>query len=306
MTKLNYSKLNIGLPVYNGEKYIQERLENILSQTFGDFKLIIDIDPGTDNTIEICKEFAEKDSRIELIIQEKRMGWMWSFNFVFKQANSKYFVWAGVDDIWSPDFLEKNIAVLDSNEDTVCSQGIISHYGPWDDKFDSKPDDSKLITLYKRIRRSFRPFPNYGASGSYEQRVKILLRKTAFYHIYGVFRTSALYKNTVNEFFCWDWATTLTILKQGNFYLIDEVLIELNTSGASDPSIKLFEQLKTQKAHKHEYLFPYSTFTNWCRKNLGMKIFLKNIDYFLWLNCIMGTSSVVISIINSIKKFNIK
>ncbi|WP_179361047.1 glycosyltransferase family 2 protein [Nitrosopumilus cobalaminigenes] len=302
MNESKLDKLNIGLPVYNGEQFIRKRLENILSQTYSDFKLIIDVDPGTDKTVEICKEFAEKDPRIELIVQEKRMGWMWSFNFVFKQANSKYFVWAGVDDIWSSDFLEKNIAVLDSNEDVVGSQGLISHYGPWGDEFESKSDDSIMVKFYKKFRRSFRPFVNSGASGTFEQRVKIILRKTAYYHVYGVFRTNSLYKKTVREFFCWDWATVLTILKKGNFHLIDEVLIELNTSGASDPSITLFTQLKTQKAHKNEYLLPYSSFTIWCAKNLGMKIFFKNLDYFLWLNCILGVSSILISIMSSIKK----
>ncbi len=301
MTRSNYSKLNIGLPVYNGEKFIRKRLENILSQTYSDFKLIIS-DDSNDHTPKICKEFAEKDSRIQYEHHEQRMGITWSFNYILQKSNTEYFVWAGVDDIWSPDFLEKNIAVLDSNEDVVCSQGLISHYGPWGDEFEKKITDSIIIKLYKKFRRSFRPFVNSGTSGTFEQRVKTILRKTAYYHVYGVFRTNSLYQKTVREFFCWDWATVLTILKKGNFHLIDEILIELNTSGASDPSITLFTQLKTQKAHKNEYLFPYSSFTIWCAKNLGTNIFLKNFDYFLWLNCIMGVSSILISIISSIKK----
>ena len=71
---MNDLKLTVGLPVYNGEKFIRKRLENILSQTYSDFKLIIDVDPGTDKTVEICKEFAEKDSRIEYEYHEQRMG----------------------------------------------------------------------------------------------------------------------------------------------------------------------------------------------------------------------------------------
>jgi len=302
MSNTKNPKLAIGLPVYNAEPFVHQRLENILSQTFKDFELIIDADPGTDNTIQICKEFANKEKRIQLIVQKKRMGWMWSFNFVLKQAKSEYFVWAGVDDKWTPDFLEKNIAILDSNKDVVCSQGKIKHHGPWGDKFDSKPNDSSTQKIYKKFRRSFRPFENTSAYGSYEKRVGIILRKTAYYHAYGVFRTKELQESMVKEFFCWDWATILSVLKQGNFHLIDEEMINLHTGGASDPSIKLFQQLKVQNAHKNEYLFPYSSFTLWCSKNLGLKLFLKNIDYFIWLNFIVGSASVLISIYDSIKK----
>jgi len=295
-------KLAIGLPVYNGEPFIKKRLENILSQTFSDFELIIDADPGTDNTIEICKEFEAKDDRIRLIIQEKRMGWMWSFNFVLKQAKSEYFVWAGVDDIWSPTFLEKNIEILDSHKDVVCSHSKIKRYGPWMiDKFDPRPEDSKFTLIYKRFRRRFRPFYNTSAYGTFENRVKQVLRKTAFYHIYGVYRTKILQKSMVGEFFTYDWAIVLNVLKHGNFYLIDEELMNLHTGGASDPSIKLYKQLRVQNAHINEYFFPYSSFTWWCAKNLGLKIFIKNLDYFLWLNFIAGIAASILGILDMIR-----
>jgi len=84
-------KLTIGFPVYNGESFIKKRLENILSQTFKDFVLIIS-DDSTDSTPSICQEFANKDKRMHYIHQKKRMGLVWSFNFVLKQAKSEYFV----------------------------------------------------------------------------------------------------------------------------------------------------------------------------------------------------------------------
>ena len=53
----NNPKLTIGMSIYNGEKFILKKLENILSQTFQDFELIIS-DDSTDNTPKICKDFA--------------------------------------------------------------------------------------------------------------------------------------------------------------------------------------------------------------------------------------------------------
>ena len=64
-------EISIGLPIYNSEKFIRKRLENILSQTFNDFELIISDNASTDDSVKICKEFMEKDSRIKLYVQDE-------------------------------------------------------------------------------------------------------------------------------------------------------------------------------------------------------------------------------------------
>jgi len=287
-------KLTIGLPVYNGKAFIRKRLDNIFSQTFTDFQLIIS-DDSTDSTPTICKEFAKKDKRIRYIHQEKRMGWMWSFRFVLEQAKSEYFVWAGVDDIWSPDFLEKNISVLDTHKDVVGSISKIEHYGPWGDEFAQKPRDSTILATYKKFRRLFRPFVHAPIIGTYEERINFALKNTAYSHSYGVFRTNELQKSVVPEIFCWDWAIILSVLRYGKLYLIEEPLMRLH-AGAGASSAKLFKQLSIQNAHSNEYIAPYSSFTIWCAKNLGIKLFIKNIQQFIWLNCFAGPASVLIGL----------
>ena len=64
-------KVSIGLPVFNGEKYIQNALISLLSQTFSDFELIISDNASTDSTQMICEEFANKDKRIKFFSSEK-------------------------------------------------------------------------------------------------------------------------------------------------------------------------------------------------------------------------------------------
>ena len=51
-------KVSIGLPIFNGEKYIRNALSSLLSQTFSDFELIISDNASTDSTQMICEEFA--------------------------------------------------------------------------------------------------------------------------------------------------------------------------------------------------------------------------------------------------------
>ena len=57
-------KVSIGMPVFNGEKYLKEAINSILAQTYQDFELIISDNASTDQTPQICSEYAFKDSRI--------------------------------------------------------------------------------------------------------------------------------------------------------------------------------------------------------------------------------------------------
>lgn len=57
-------RVSVGLPVYNGERFLRESLDSLLSQTFEDFELIISDNASTDRTQEVCQEYAAKDRRI--------------------------------------------------------------------------------------------------------------------------------------------------------------------------------------------------------------------------------------------------
>ena len=57
-------KISIIVPVYNGEKFIKRCLDSLLLQTYSNMEIIIVDDGSTDHTMEICREYAEKDGRI--------------------------------------------------------------------------------------------------------------------------------------------------------------------------------------------------------------------------------------------------
>lgn len=99
--------ISIGMPAYNGEKYIRFALRSILAQTYRNFELIISDDCSSDETAAICKSFAKKDRRIRYIRQKRRLGFLKNFNFVLGQAKGSYFLWAGNDDYWHKDYIRK-------------------------------------------------------------------------------------------------------------------------------------------------------------------------------------------------------
>jgi len=115
-------RVTIGVPVYNGERYLEETLESILDQTFVDFDVVISDNASTDGTREICSSFVERDSRFHYFPQHENRGGSWNFNEVVRLATGEYFKWAAHDDLVEPTFLERCVETLDdaSGDVVLC------------------------------------------------------------------------------------------------------------------------------------------------------------------------------------------
>ena len=97
--------VSIGMPVYNGERFIREALDSLLAQTFTDFELIISDNASADATESICRNYAEQDSRIRYIRQRENLGAPPNFQFVLNEARGEYFMWAACDDKWDRNWI---------------------------------------------------------------------------------------------------------------------------------------------------------------------------------------------------------
>src|SRR3989339_757173 len=111
-------KVTIGVPVCNGQNYLRESLNSLLSQSFDDFELIISDNASTDATQQICEEYAAKDKRIRYHRNEQNLGAARNFNRLAELAKGSYFKWAAHDDICNPTLLEKAVGVLDEDKST--------------------------------------------------------------------------------------------------------------------------------------------------------------------------------------------
>jgi len=99
--------ISIGLAVYNDEKFLREALDSLLAQSHENFKLLISDDCSTDGSNEICEEYAARDKRIQYFRQTTNLGISRNMEFLLAKANGEYFMWAGDDDRWHPDFLNQ-------------------------------------------------------------------------------------------------------------------------------------------------------------------------------------------------------
>ena len=112
-------RVSVGLPVYNGAKYIRTSLDSLLGQTFGDFELIICDNDSTDQTEKICQEYAQRDGRIRYFRNPSNLGGPRNFNRAFELATGEYFKWSTADDFWGKEMLAQAVAVLDAHPDVV-------------------------------------------------------------------------------------------------------------------------------------------------------------------------------------------
>ncbi len=109
-------RVSIGLPVYNGEKYLATALDSILAQDFGDFELIISDNASTDATQEICDTYVRRDSRITYSRLPENLGAAPNYNRVVHMSTGALFKWATHDDTLHPAFLSQCVGAFDTFE----------------------------------------------------------------------------------------------------------------------------------------------------------------------------------------------
>ncbi len=114
---MNSPLVSILIPVYNRESLIGETIKSALNQTITDIEIIIVDNASTDRTWEVCKSFAEKDSRIRIFRNETNVGPVPNWKRCVDEARGKYAKILWSDDLIHPSFLEKTISFFDDKID---------------------------------------------------------------------------------------------------------------------------------------------------------------------------------------------
>jgi glycosyltransferase involved in cell wall biosynthesis len=175
--------LSIGLPVFNGEKYLRQAIDSILFQSYSDFELIISDNASTDKTQQIISEYAKIDCRIKSYRNKKNIGAPANYNLTFKLSSGKYFKWAAYDDVLSRDYLLKCIRVLENDSSIVfCHSrvGCIDENGFLIGNYDDK-------TLQK-----------IGSNKPHERFADLISPRNTCWAIHAVMRSSCLRKTPLH------------------------------------------------------------------------------------------------------------
>lgn len=111
--------VSVLMPLYNGEKYVVEAVESILNQTFRDFELLVMDDGSTDDSLNLLKPCAIRDSRLRLIPRGHR-GLGATQHELVELARGEYIAHMDSDDVAFPNRFELQLAFLRENPDVVC------------------------------------------------------------------------------------------------------------------------------------------------------------------------------------------
>jgi len=167
-------KVSVIMPVYNGEKYLREAIDSILTQTFTDWELVCINDGSIDSSVKIIQSYAEP--RIRLINNQGNKGLAITRNIGLDEARGRYIANLDCDDWSYPERLAKQVAFLDNNPDfglvgsyieTIDKNGEIVPNGTW--IFSAPAKEIPIIMIFSNyfaqsatmIRKSSLPSKHY-------------------------------------------------------------------------------------------------------------------------------------------------
>ena len=200
-------RLTIGLPVYNGERYLAQAIDALLGQSYKDFELIISDNASTDGTAEICQRYVRQDARVRYIRQPKNIGLAPNHNVVVEQARGELFKWAANDDLYARELIERCIDALDEHPDVV-----LAHC------WTARIDGSGAVTLaYEYPLNTSSPRP--------PERFRSLLFDSGGDDDYGVIRTEVLRRTAMKESYHHaDHTIIAELALYGRFYQVPDWL----------------------------------------------------------------------------------
>jgi len=244
--------VSIGIPVYNGQRFIKGALESVCAQDYPNLEIIVSDNASTDNTLSICRQFAETDSRIKIHRQPENLGVLRNFSTLVELARGKYFMWAGVDDYWLPEFVSTLVDDLESHPSANLSMS----------GFKRVYEDGTVHDVQRFIKNNSPNGKSYLA---------MLLKLTSSHKfnlfIYGLFRTDFI-RTAVNYFPnipCWDRVFMCMLSLATPIRYVDKILHihTLNSKSLKEryPEEKVFKQGNSKK---FRFLFFKTIYTLFC------------------------------------------
>lgn len=223
-------RVSVGLPVYNGERFMVLAIQSLLSQTYRDFELIISDNGSTDSTQEICESFAAADPRVRYIRHEKNRGAIFNWNFVVTQARGEYFKWASANDVSAPELIERCVKCLDSEPEVVVAYGRTAYIDDDGSPLGEYPHDVHVLDARPSVRfeRLCRELRANNAVSSALIRLDVL-RKTA----------------PDRTFQGGDMGLMAELALYGGYHLLPEVLFYRRQGKASATKFRSAAELKT-------------------------------------------------------------
>lgn len=216
-------RVTIGLPVYQGARYVDDTIRSIREQTYTDLVLLISDNGSTDGTEAICRRHAAEDPRVRYHRSEVNRGSSWNYERLFDLAESELFKWAAHDDLLAPAHIERCVHALDADPEAVVAHtGVV--------KID---EQGREVGMWP-------PNPNAMAGRASRRFADMVLREGPCFPVFGLLRRDVLERTgRLGPYNAHDRPLLAELALHGRFVFVPEPLF-LNREHA-DRSIRAFK-----------------------------------------------------------------
>jgi glycosyltransferase involved in cell wall biosynthesis len=260
------TELTVGLPVFNGAETLERAFEQMLAQTWRDFRLVVSDNCSSDETESICRKYAALDPRIEYRRRETRVSGSENFRDLVMNATTPFFMWITHDDLWHPEFIAQCMQRFEGQPQVVCVVPRSNHI----DLDDSKRLDTGTAPL----------------RGTPGQRLRKCLGPMDGNHRYfGIYRTEALQKSfpLPEWYFAYDWLVVALSTQHGEHDEVPEILFEKFLN----PRHLYYKDSFQFKTHSRwEKIFPGLRFSSELRARVAPEIWHECFRQILFVNLI--------------------
>lgn len=121
------SLVSIGIPVFNGENFIEDAIRSVLAQTLSDLELVISDNSSTDRTESICRDMAGSDPQIRYFRNERNLGAAPNYNRAWQESRGRYFKWLAHDDRIAPQYVEATVRELEARPEVMLCNTVVDY-----------------------------------------------------------------------------------------------------------------------------------------------------------------------------------
>jgi len=250
----------IGLPVYNGERFLREAIDSLLIQSHKNITLYISDDASTDETRSICTQYAAQDVRVVYYRQPKNLGMFQNFKFVLDAASDDYFMWAAQDDVRDPQYIERCIAILEKNNNVGLATTAVT-----------------LIDTFGRVLAEEKEIVRLSGAPGALQTARYIMQLEGFGKcnlMYGVFRTSVAravwHAYPQRKVWGQDYLFSLALISRFPVYIATQSLFKKRLGGYSSPDLLLQSKVPAPKLtlKQRSNTFPFKRFVPYFKGHL--------------------------------------